>query len=236
MDAIALLKADHKTVETLFRKFEKAGDNALKLKRRLVDQIVRELAIHAVIEEQVFYPAVRAKAEKLEDEVLEALEEHHVVKWTLKELETLPAEHERFDAKMSVLMESVRHHITEEERELFPKVRKAFAPRELKEMAAALELAKRAAPTHPHPRAPDEPPGNLVVGAVSAMLDMGRDAVDMARRAAAGESPRPAPKAGKRAGGATKSALDAARAVRTKVTETVAGAMDTVRGGDSTVH
>ena len=56
MDAIALLKADHKTVESLFRRFEQAGPNAKKLKRKLVDQMVRELAIHAAIEEQVFYP------------------------------------------------------------------------------------------------------------------------------------------------------------------------------------
>lgn len=239
MDAIALLKADHKTVEQLFRKFEQAGDGALKLKRRLVDQMVQALAIHAVIEEQVFYPAVRAKAQKLEDDVLEALEEHHVVKWTLKELETLPAEHERFDAKVAVLTESVRHHVQEEERELFPKVRKAFTPRELKDMAAALEAARKAAPTRPHPRAPDEPPGNIVAGAVSAVLDMGVDAVRMARRAAAGESATGAPKAGKRAGGATDTALKAAKAVRDKVSDTVSAARSALPGSDdpgSTVH
>ncbi|HEX8435197.1 hemerythrin domain-containing protein [Archangium sp.] len=198
MDAIALLKADHKTVETLFRKFEQAGKNAKKLKRKLVDQMVRELAIHAVIEEMVFYPAVRAKADKLEDLVLEALEEHHVVKWTLKELENLPPEAERFEAKVKVLMENIRTHVAEEERELFPQVRKAFSPRELKDMAEALLLAKRAAPTRPHPRAPDTPPGNLVAGAVSAVLDMGKDALRAARRKAEGLSPEPATLAGKR--------------------------------------
>ena len=71
-------------MEALFRRFEQAGPNAKKLKRKLVNQMVRELAVHAAIEEQVFYPAVRAKAEKLEDSVLEALEEHHVVKWLLR--------------------------------------------------------------------------------------------------------------------------------------------------------
>lgn len=233
MDAIALLKADHKTVETLFRKFEQAGNNARTLKRRLVDQIVRELAIHAVIEEQVLYPAIRAKVTKLQRDVLEALEEHHVVKWTLKELETLPPDHERFDAKVFVLTQAVRRHISEEERELFPKVRKAFTPRELKDMGAALELAKRAAPTRPHPRAPDEPPGNLVIGAMSAVIDMGKDAVRTARRAAAGEASRTS----KRAGDATATAMKAAKAVRARVSETVSSA----RGGKteeagSTVH
>jgi hemerythrin superfamily protein len=204
MDAIALLKADHKTVETLFRKFEQAGRNARKLKRKLVDQMVRELAVHAVIEEQVFYPAVRTKADALEDEVLEALEEHHVVKWTLKELENLPPEAERFDAKVRVLMENVRTHVTEEENRLFPQVRKAFSPRELKDLAEALTLARRAAPTRPHPRAPDTPPGNLLAGAVSAVLDMGKDAVRAARRKAEGLSPSPATLAGKRPSRARK--------------------------------
>jgi hemerythrin superfamily protein len=198
MDAIALLKADHKTVETLFRKFEQAGPNAKKLKRRLVDQIVRELAVHAVIEEQVFYPALRAKAGEFEEQVLEALEEHHVAKWLLKELENLPAEAERFNAKVKVLMENIRTHVAQEERSLFSRVRKAFTPAELREMAQALQLAKKAAPTRPHPRAPDTPPGNLVAGAVSAVLDMGKDAVRRVRREVEGLSPDPAPLAGKR--------------------------------------
>src|SRR5690242_9718151 len=103
MDAIALLKADHKTVEALFRRFEQASRTAKKLKRSLVDRIVRELAVHSVIEEQVLYPAARAKAEQLNDTVLQSLEEHHVAKWLLKELEDLPPEAERFEAKVKVL-------------------------------------------------------------------------------------------------------------------------------------
>jgi hemerythrin superfamily protein len=198
MDAIALLKADHKTVETLFRRFEQAGRNARKLKRKLVDQIVRELAVHALIEEQVFYPAVRNKADALEDQVLEALEEHHVVKWLLKELEDLPPEAERFDAKVKVLMENIRTHVSEEEKRLFPQVRKAFSPSELKDMAEALVLAKRASPTRPHPRAPDTPPGNLVAGAVSSVLDMGKDAMRTMRHKVEELTPSPAALTGKR--------------------------------------
>jgi hemerythrin superfamily protein len=182
MDAIALLKADHKTVETLFRKFERAGRNAKKMKRRLVDQIVRELAVHSVIEEQIFYPAVRTKGGKLEEMILLSLEEHHVAKWLLKELEDLSPDAERFEAKVLVLMESIRTHVAEEEREVFPQVRKAFTPAELKAMAQALMVAKRSAPTRPHPRAPDTPPGNLVAGTMSSMLDMGKDAIRAFRR------------------------------------------------------
>ena len=86
MDAIVLLKDDHKTVEKLFKQFEKAGDNAAKTKRDLVDQIIEELSVHAYIEEQIFYPVAREAVPETEDHVLESLEEHHIVKWVLEEL------------------------------------------------------------------------------------------------------------------------------------------------------
>ncbi|GHG78314.1 hemerythrin domain-containing protein [Comamonas sp. JC664] len=184
MDAIALLKADHKTVEQLFRKFEKAGSNAHKLKRRLVDQMVTALSVHAAIEEQVFYPAVRARSEELSPEVLRSLEEHHVVKWVLAELDGMSPEAERFDAKVQVLMENVRAHVLQEENALFPALKKVFRPQELRTMGDVLEMSRKAAPTRPHPMAPDTPPGNLVAGAVSAVMDMGRDALRAARRKA----------------------------------------------------
>ncbi len=190
MDAIALLKADHKTVEALFRRFEQAGRHAKKLKRTLVDRMVRELAVHSVIEEQVLYPAARAKGEQLQDTVLQALEEHHVAKWLLKELEDLPPDAERFEAKVRVLIENVRTHVKEEERVLLPRLRKACTPAELREMAGLLLLARKAAPTRPHPRAPDSPPGNLVAGAMSAVLDTGKDALHAARHAVEGLIPK----------------------------------------------
>ncbi len=111
MDAITLLKDDHRTVKALFRKFEQAGDRAYATKRKLVDRITEELSIHAAIEEQVFYPSVRHAIEATEDDVLESLEEHHIVKWTLSELEKMDPKDERFDAKVTVLIESVEHHM-----------------------------------------------------------------------------------------------------------------------------
>src|SRR5687768_547861 len=107
MDAIAMLKQDHREVEALFKRFEKAGDGAKQQKRKIVDKIIRELAQHAAVEEQVFYPAAREFASRAENIVLESLEEHHIVKWTLSELEKMKPTDERFDAKVSVLMESV---------------------------------------------------------------------------------------------------------------------------------
>src|SRR5512143_2138285 len=110
MNALTVLKHDHGNVEALFERFEHLPDDDLVQKRQVVDKIIEHLAVHAAIEEQVFYPGVRTAAPDATDEVLEGLEEHHVVKWTLSELERTAPGDERFDAKMRVLMESVRHH------------------------------------------------------------------------------------------------------------------------------
>src|ERR1043165_3639905 len=131
MDAITLLKQDHKTVKSLFQQFDKAGGTAYERKREIVDKIVEELSVHAAIEEQIFYPTARAAVEETEDEVLESLEEHHVVKWLLSELDGMDPKAERFDAKVTVLKELVLHHATEEEQELFPQVRAAMGRKAL---------------------------------------------------------------------------------------------------------
>jgi hemerythrin superfamily protein len=170
-DAIVLLKNDHKTVEKLFKQFEKLGDNAYATKRQVVDQIIEELSVHAAIEEQYFYPAVRENVPDAEDTVLEGLEEHHIVKWTLSELKDLDPRNERFDAKVTVLMESVRHHVEEEEGDMFPLVREAMGRKALQDVGEMLEKAKSAAPVEPHPKAPDEPPANLVAGPAAAVVD-----------------------------------------------------------------
>jgi len=162
MDAITLLRNDHKSVETLFKRFEKAGDGAYVEKRTIVDRIIEELSVHAAIEEQVFYPTTRALVPATEDVALESLEEHHIVKWVLSELDGLDPRHERFDAKVTVLIENVRHHVQEEQDEYFPKVREALSRSQLAEIGRSLEDAKRMAPTHPHPRAPDSPPTNVM--------------------------------------------------------------------------
>ena len=164
MDAITLLKNDHKTVEKLFKKFEKSDASDTKTRRDLVDQMIEELSVHASIEEQVFYPAVREDVPDTEDEVLEGLEEHHIVKWTLTELQGMDPSHERFQPKVTVLMESVRHHVQEEESELFPEVRKALGRKRLGQIGDALELAKTRAPGEPQPKAPDTPPENIPAG------------------------------------------------------------------------
>ncbi|MEO6714131.1 MAG: hemerythrin domain-containing protein [Mycobacteriales bacterium] len=164
MDAITLLKNDHKTVARLFKRFEKATKSGGESREAIVAEIIAELSVHAAIEEQVFYPAVRAEVQDAEDTTLEALEEHHVVKWTLKELEGMKESDERFTAKVTVLIESVRHHVKEEENEMFPDVREALGRTRLAEIGAKMEAARKTAPTRPQPQTPDEPPGNLPAG------------------------------------------------------------------------
>jgi len=175
MDAITLLKNDHKTVEELFKRFERAGERAHVQKRQIVDRIIEDLSVHAAIEEQVFYPVARASVPQTEDIVLESLEEHHIVKWVLSELVDLEPTDERFDAKVTVLMENVRHHVKEEEGEFFPQVRNALSRAELAELGDALATAKKSAPTRPHPRASDVPPGNAVAGALAGAMDRVND-------------------------------------------------------------
>jgi hemerythrin superfamily protein len=149
MDAIVLLKDDHKTVEKLFRGFEQAGDRAMKTKRRLVDQMIRELTVHAYIEEQLFYPAARAAAPDTTDHVLESIEEHHVVVWLLSELVGMDPADERFTAKVTVLIENVRHHVEEEEQDWFPQVRKAMGRKVLQQLGEDMAAAKTTAPADP---------------------------------------------------------------------------------------
>jgi biotin synthase-related radical SAM superfamily protein len=98
-------------------------------KRKIVDRIIEELSGHAAIEEQVFDPVTRATVPAVEKVALESLEEHHVVKWLLSELEDVDPEDERFDAKVRVVIESVRHHVREEESEYFREVRSELGTR-----------------------------------------------------------------------------------------------------------
>jgi hemerythrin superfamily protein len=174
MDALTLLHDDHQRVDALFGRFARASRNASKTKRDIVDRIIRELSIHAAIEEQVFYPAVRSAAPDLSSQVLESLEEHHIVKWLLSELERMSPDNDRFDAKVTVLKEIVQHHVGEEESDLFPKVRRAMPKARLEQLGEELGRAKSSVPDRPHPRLPDEPPGNLITSVAAGVVDVAK--------------------------------------------------------------
>src|ERR1044071_2465391 len=121
-DAIELLKADHKEVKKLFDEFEEGKDQ--EAKAQAAKKAIQELKIHTVIEEEIFYPAVRGAIEDDENIMNEAQEEHNVAKMLIAELEQMDPENEHFEAKFMVLAESVRHHIKEEEGEMLPEAKK----------------------------------------------------------------------------------------------------------------
>jgi hemerythrin-like domain-containing protein len=171
MDAITMLRDDHRTVERLFKRFEDAGPRAFVEKRKVVDRIIEELSVHAAVEEQLFYPVTRATVPAVEEVALESLEEHHVVKWLLSELEDMDPEDERFGAKVTVLIESVRHHVQEEETEYFREVRSELGGKALNELGEAMAKARESAPTRPHPRLADTPPGNTLGGTTAGVID-----------------------------------------------------------------
>jgi hemerythrin superfamily protein len=175
-DAVTVvLKNDHHAVEQLFRRFERSRGPAQR--KRLVAQMVRELSIHAAIEEQLVYPALRRRLDGQAPAVLLALEEHHFAKLALAEIERLDAADERFEPKVRVLIDNVRRHVAEEERDLLPAMKRALSPEELRALADSLVRARSSAPTRPHPTAPDEPPANALTNAGAAAYDRSRDAL-----------------------------------------------------------
>lgn len=148
-DAIVMLKADHKEIRRVFREFQGAGERAVKRKAKLASQMIKLLTVHTYIENEVMYPEVRLLLPEVEDDVLESYEEHHVADVLTAELAAMPASAERFDAKATVLIENVSHHIAEEEQDWFPKVRAGLSRKQLQDIGARLEQARQKAPATP---------------------------------------------------------------------------------------
>ena len=145
MEATVLLKKDHAAVKALFKKFEAAGDRAAQTKQRLFDDIKAELDAHAAIEEEIFYPAMqKVRSKDVQDLVLEAIEEHKVVKTLLKEIAQLTPDDDAFDAKMKVLQENVEHHADEEEKEMFPQAEEHLSEERRGELGEQMESRKEA--------------------------------------------------------------------------------------------
>jgi hemerythrin superfamily protein len=124
-DAIAHLTADHREVSDMFEQFDQLGDRATTSKEKLKDKICKALIAHTTIEEEIFYPAVRAKIEEGEDMVDEAVVEHAAAKDLIQQLQEMQPDDELYDAKVKVLGEQIEHHVKEEEKEMFPKVKKS---------------------------------------------------------------------------------------------------------------
>ncbi|MEX0802054.1 MAG: hemerythrin domain-containing protein [Candidatus Binatia bacterium] len=138
MDALELLKQDHKKVKDLFEQAEGGGNP-----QSVFEKIKTELETHTHIEETVFYPAVK-EHEELKDMVLESLEEHKQVKTLLREIDNLVGDSEKFEPKLKVLKENIEHHAEEEEEgKMFPKLRQLMKREELEQLGQELEAAKK---------------------------------------------------------------------------------------------
>lgn len=140
MNAIELLKSDHAVVADLFKKVKATDESEHPA---LFEKIRAELEVHTHIEEVIFYPKLKADGKKeLVDITLEGIEEHHQVKLFLRELSALADESEKFEPKLTVLIEDVEHHVEEEETEMFPMVEDQFDADTLDELGAAMEAEK----------------------------------------------------------------------------------------------
>jgi hemerythrin superfamily protein len=160
VNAIDLLKKQHRRVEELFEEFESLGDGARKGKERLCREIADQLAVHAEIEEKIFYP--EAKQKDVEEILRRSVEEHLAMKRTLADLIEADVEDAQFDARMQVLKELVEHHVGEEEKDLFPRIKKACSKEELGDMGTrmqqmASELESEGEPSRAVPGQTDEP-------------------------------------------------------------------------------
>jgi hemerythrin superfamily protein len=175
MDPVKIIKQDHRTVKSLFRRYERADRRADK--QKIAEEIIEELSVHATIEEQLVYPVLREAEKRLERPVLNALEEHHAAKLVLAELDKMKVDDERFDAKMHVVRESIEMHIEEEESTLLPRLERLLNDDVRATLAEAMIAAKRSAPNHPHPGAPDTPPAGMIAGLVAKVMDAGKDMV-----------------------------------------------------------
>jgi iron-sulfur cluster repair protein YtfE (RIC family) len=141
MDALTLLENDHRTVEGHLDTLEPTTERAVKTRQELFDRLRTELSIHEIIEEEIFYPALKSHP-KAKDIVLEGYEEHDVVDHLMGELGQMSVEDETWGPKCKVMIENIRHHIEEEEGEMFQKARQVFDRAELDELGAQMEARK----------------------------------------------------------------------------------------------
>jgi hemerythrin superfamily protein len=143
MDALSLLTADHNRVRGLFTRFQAAEEEKdTETMMELAAKIIVELEVHTTIEEEIFYPEIKSANEEIKDVVDEGVEEHHVAKTLIEEVQGLTPDDDAWAAKMKVLIESVEHHAEEEEQEMFPEVRKALDKAKLEDMGMRLEARK----------------------------------------------------------------------------------------------
>lgn len=173
MDAVTVIKHDHNEVEQRFLQYEARSADL----DEVVAEVVRLLSVHAAMEEQLLYPVVRVKVEGGADIADHAIEEHQQVKRVLADIEKLEPGSGVLDVRIRALIDTVRHHVEEEEGELLPKLEAAVDRRRLDQMGDLMERAKGLLPTHPHPLVPGTATAQLLAGPWASIADHVRDFV-----------------------------------------------------------
>jgi hemerythrin-like domain-containing protein len=144
MNAIDLLMQDHDRIKPLLAQIKETTERAEKTRSELFSRIKEELTIHEIIEEEIFYPALKEHP-KAKDIVLEGYEEHDVVSRLMGELDGMEPTDEHFGPKAKVMAENVEHHIEEEEGDMFKKARQVFEADELTELGERMAKRREAA-------------------------------------------------------------------------------------------
>jgi hemerythrin-like domain-containing protein len=176
-DVIEVLEHDHREVEEMFSELESlrgaSTEDEQARRKAVAEQVTIELVRHSVAEEVLVYPRVEAKVSS--DEVEHAREEHAEAEETLQRLEKLDADDPSFDDELATLMDEIRHHISDEEGEMFAHMRQVMDADELRDLGAAVEAFKKVAPTRPHPNVPNEALPRLAAGPAASLFDRMRD-------------------------------------------------------------
>ncbi|WP_422737989.1 hemerythrin domain-containing protein [Micromonospora sp. WMMD729] len=175
-DVVDILVADHHEVETLFVELE-TRQGTPEYRRQLADVVIAELVRHAVAEEAYVYPTARKVLPDGDQIADHEITEHADAERTMKDLESVEVSDPRFDELLAHLTSTIRHHVRDEENDLFPRLRAATAREELVELAGKVTAFKKIAPTRPHPSAPDHPPANKLLAPGTGMIDRMRDAL-----------------------------------------------------------
>ena len=171
-DVIATLEADHRRVEELFKSYRFTTEAQ---RPEVLGDLVRELSVHAALEEQIVYPAIRAKLDRGTQEADHAIEEHQQIKRLLSDLEKFDIGSSEHNDRFDGLVAAMQEHVAEEEGELFPQLRSALDQERLDQMASLVDKARSLMPTHPHPNVPGTATAQALTGPLASIADHVRD-------------------------------------------------------------
>ncbi len=175
-DLVDVLRDDHRGIDGIFATLDDPDVTGLN-RRRAVDALIAELVRHCVVEDRYLYPTVRRVLPDGATVAENGMEEHEEAERDMKRLEGLATVDPEFDFVLAKLSAEIRHHMLTEEGDLFPRLRDAANPAELRDLARRARQLKRHAPTHPHPGAPRRAPASRLVDPAIGLVDRLRDAL-----------------------------------------------------------